>query len=155
MQYMGLQRLCTVLAGLWVGGFITIGYLVTPILFSALGDRQVAGMIAGNLFRLEAYLSVVLSVVLMLASNFLAFKGFDHFRVVRWILLGMLACAVGAGFILMPWMSSLRDQALIEGLSVMASSSAPLFSRLHGISSGVFIAQSILGIALAWRLTKA
>jgi hypothetical protein len=154
MQYMGLQRLCTVLAGLWVGGFITIGYLVTPILFSALGDRQVAGMIAGNLFRLEAYLSVVLSVVLMLASNFLVFKGFDHFRVVRWILLGMLACAVGAGFILMPWMSSLRDQALIEGLSVMASSSAALFARLHRISSGVFIVQSILGIALVWHLTK-
>lgn len=155
MQYMGLQRLCTMLASLWVGGFITVGYLVTPILFSALGDRQVAGMVAGNLFRLEAYLSIALSVVLMLASNFLVFKGFNHFRAVRWILLGMLACALGAGFILMPWMSSLRDQALIEGLSVMASSSATLFSRLHGISSGVFIVQSILGVVLLWRLTKA
>ena len=48
MQHQGLQRIFTIVAGLWVGGFVTVAYLVTPILFSTLGDRQVAGIVAGN-----------------------------------------------------------------------------------------------------------
>jgi len=46
------------------------------------------------------------------------------------------------------------DQANADSISVMASSSAALFSRLHGVSSSLFVIQSVLGIALLWRLTK-
>ena len=154
MQHYGLQRIFTVVASLWVGGFVTVGYLITPILFSALGDRQVAGMVAGNIFRAEAYLSIALSLVLMLAANFLVSKGENAYRLIRWILLAMLACATGAGLVLIPWMSSLRDQANADSISVMASSSAALFSRLHGVSSSLFVVQGLLGITLLWRLTK-
>ena len=154
MQHYGLQRIFTVVASLWVGGFVTVGYLITPNLFSALGDRQVAGMVAGNIFRAEAYLSIALSLVLMLAANFLVSKGENAYRLIRWILLAMLACAIGAGLVLIPWMSSLRDQANADSISVMASSSAALFSRLHGVSSSLFVVQGLLGITLLWRLTK-
>ena len=58
MGYNGLQRTLTVVAGLWVGGFVAVAYLVTPILFSVLGDHQVAGIVAGNIFQVEAYLSI-------------------------------------------------------------------------------------------------
>jgi len=154
MQHHGLQRIFTVVAGLWVGGFVTVGYLVTPILFSTLGDRQIAGIVAGNIFRTQAYLSIALSLVLMLAANFLVSKGENAYRLIRWILLAMLACAIGAGLVLIPWMSSLRDQANADSISVMASSSAALFSGLHGVSSALFAIESVLGIALLWRLTK-
>ncbi len=154
MQSLGLQRILTVLAGLWVGGLITVGYIVTPMLFTTLGDRQVAGLVAGNIFRAEAYLSIAISLILMIAANFLISKGENAYRVIRWILLAMLACAIGAGLVLVPWMSSLRDQANASNISVMASSSATLFSRLHGISSILFVMQSLLGIALLWRLAK-
>ena len=154
MQHLGLQRIFTIVAGLWVGGFVTVGYLVTPILFSTLGDRQVAGIVAGNIFRAEAYLSIALSFVLMLAANFLVSKGENAYRLIRWILLAMLACAIGAGLVLIPWMNSLRDQANAGSISVMASSSATLFSRLHGVSSSLFMIQSLLGITLLWRLNK-
>ena len=154
MQHQGLQRIFSIVAALWVGGFVTVGYLVTPILFSTLGDRQVAGIVAGNIFRLEAYLSIALSLVLMLAANFLIAKGENAYRLIRWYLLAMLACAIGAGLILIPWMSSLRDLANADSISVMASSSAVLFSRLHSVSSSLFVIQGLLGIALLWRLTK-
>jgi len=154
MQHLGLQRIFTIVAGLWVGGFVTVGYLVTPILFSTLGDRQVAGIVAGNIFRAEAYLSIALSFVLMLAANFYVSKGENAYRLIRWILLAMLACAIGAGLVLIPWMNSLRDQANADSISVMASSSATLFSRLHGVSSSLFMIQSLLGITLLWRLNK-
>jgi len=44
-----LRRFFILLSGLWVGGFSAVGFVVAPVLFSALGDRQVAGMVAPSL----------------------------------------------------------------------------------------------------------
>ena len=63
------QRVFNLLSGLWVGGLLTIGFLVVPTLFSSLGDRQVAGMIAASLFKSTAYISVLTSIVLMMLAN--------------------------------------------------------------------------------------
>jgi len=148
------QRLFGLISGLWVGSFMTIGFLVVPILFSSLGDRQVAGMLAANLFKITAYSGVFICITLMLLASYLVRQQIPQYRLTRWILLGMLACTVGAAFILIPWMNSLRDQALYLGLSVRETSNAVLFSRLHGISSSLYLTQALLGIALVWRVTK-
>ncbi len=148
------QRIFNLLSGLWVGSLLTIGFLVVPTLFSSLGDRQVAGMVAANLFKSIAYISVLTSIVLMFLANYFVRLGKSQFRLDRWLLLGMLACAISAAFIIIPWMNSLRDQALYLGLSVRESTHAALFGRLHGISSAVYILQALLGIALVWRATK-
>ena len=148
------QRLFSLVSGLWVGSFITIGFLVVPILFTSLGDRQVAGVVAASLFKTTAYMGVAFSACLIVIANHLVRRGGVDYRIARWILLGMLACTVCAAFIIIPWMNSLRDQALYSGLSVRESSNAALFSRLHGVSSGLFIIQSVLGFVLVWRATK-
>ncbi|QWE03663.1 DUF4149 domain-containing protein [Polynucleobacter sp. JS-JIR-II-50] len=154
MQQIRSQRIFSLISGLWVGSFITIGFLVVPVLFSSLGDRQVAGLVAANLFKTTAYIGVALSAFLMVMANHLVRQGDEHYRIIRWILLGMLACAVGAAFIIIPWMDSLRDQALYLGLSVRESTNAAIFARLHGVSSAIFMIQSVLGLALVWRATK-
>ncbi|MBU3626374.1 DUF4149 domain-containing protein [Polynucleobacter sp. JS-Safj-400b-B2] len=154
MHHIRTQRIFSLISGLWVGGFIAIGFLVIPILFSSLGDRQVAGMVAANLFKVTAYAGVVISSLLMVMASVLVRHELSRYRSMRWILLGMLACAVGAAFILIPWMNSLRDQALYSGLSVRESSYAVLFGRLHGASSILFMIQALLGLALVWRATK-
>ena len=148
------QRIFSLVSGLWVGSFITVGFLVVPVLFSSLGDRQVAGMVAANLFKTTAYMGVALSAFLMLMANNLVEQGGDHYRTTRWVLLGMLACTVCAAFVIIPWMNTLRDQALYLGLSVRESTNAALFSRLHGVSSALFMIQAVLGLALVWRATK-
>ncbi len=148
------QRVFTVISGLWVGATVAIGFLVVPILFSTLGDRQVAGMVAAHLFKLTAYIGVGLSSILMVMSNYFVRLGKVQYRLLRWVLLGMLACSVAAAFIIIPWMNSLRDQALYLGLSVRETSNALLFNRLHGMSSGLFLIQSALGLMLVWRSTK-
>ena len=148
------QRIFNLLSGLWVGCLLTIGFLVVPTLFSSLGDRQVAGMVAANLFKSTAYISVLTSIVLMVLANYFVRVGKSQYRIDRWILLGMLACAIAAAFIIIPWMNSLRDQALYLGLSVRESTHAVLFSRLHGISSAIYMLQTMLGIVLVWRVTK-
>jgi hypothetical protein len=154
MHHIRTQRIFSLISGLWVGSFITIGFLVVPILFSSLGDRQVAGMVAANLFKVTAYSGVVISSLLMAMASFLVHHELSYYRLMRWILLGMLACAVGAAFILIPWMNSLRDQALYSGLSVRESADAVLFGRLHGASSILFMIQALLGLVLVWQATK-
>ncbi|WP_062308463.1 DUF4149 domain-containing protein [Polynucleobacter sinensis] len=154
MIYPRTQRIFQFVSGLWVGSFITVGFLVVPVLFSTLGDRQVAGMVAANLFKITAYTGVTISALLMALSNRLVKRGVSQYRVIRWILLLMLACFVGAAFIIIPWMNSLRDQALYLGLAVRESTNAILFNRLHGVSSGLFLIQSLLGLTLVWRATK-
>ena len=109
---MHAQRVFALISGLWVGSFITIGFLVVPILFSSLGDRQVAGMVAANLFKFTAYIGIFISTILMVAANYFVRQNKTEYRVTRWILLAMLACAISTGFILIPWMNALRDQAL-------------------------------------------
>lgn len=155
MKQFQIQRLFSVISGLWVGGFMTIGFLVVPLLFNAIGDRQVAGVIAASLFKVTAYINVGVCGFLMVMANYLVKLGNQPYRLIRWILLLMLICAVTAAFILIPWMNVLRDQALQIGLSVRETSNATLFSSLHGLSSAVFIAQSCLGVALIWLSTKA
>ena len=148
------QRLFNLISGLWVGSFFTIAFMVVPTLFSGLGDRQVAGIVAASIFKYEAYLSVFLSAFLMIAANYLVRQGFDSYRMIRWILLAMLACAITGAFILIPWMNGLRDQALFAGLSIRESSNAVLFARLHAISSSMFLIQSALGLLLVWRSSQ-
>jgi hypothetical protein len=137
-----------------VGSLLAVGYLVAPAIFSTMTDRQAAGMVAGSVFRLEAYLSLIVCIALMVLANLLVNRGLNQFRFIRWLLLAMLLCSMAAAFIFIPWMNALRDDALLQGMPVMLSPSATLFGRLHGASSILFTLQSLLGIFLVWRLTK-
>lgn len=153
-MHAGAQRLFILAAGLWVGSILTVGYLVAPTIFGTLTDRQVAGMVAGSIFKVEAHLSTIICIALMVLANLLVTRGLTQYKVIRLILLGMLLCSVAASFVLIPWMNTLRDQALLNGMPVMLSPSAVLFGKLHGASSIVFMIQSALGLYLVWRLTK-
>ena len=153
-SYLGAQRIFILIAGLWVGSLLTVGYLVAPAIFSTMTDRQAAGMVAGSIFRLEAYLSMIVCIGLMVLANLLVNRSLQQFKIIRWLLLAMLFCSVAAAFIFIPWMNALRDNALAQGMPVMLSPSAMLFGRLHGASSILFMIQSALGIFLVWRLTK-
>jgi hypothetical protein len=154
MPHTKIQRLFTVISGLWVGSFIAIGFLVVPILFTTIGDRQIAGVIAANLFKINSYIGVGLCSLLMIIANHLVKLECRSYRQIRWILLLMLVCAVAAACIIIPWMNALRDQALQLGISIRDTSNAKLFNLLHMVSSTVFIIQSILGIVLVWWSTK-
>ena len=153
-KHIGAQRLFILIAGIWVGSILAVGYLVAPVIFSTLTDRQVAGMVAGSVFKAEAYLSILICIALMVLANLLVTRGLNQYRLIRLLLLGMLVCSSAASFILIPWLDTLRDQALLEGMPVMLSPSADLFRTLHGVSSVLFLIQSALGIYLVWRLTK-
>ena len=148
------QRLFAFVLALWVGTLITIGYIVAPTLFVTLTDRQVAGMVAGALFRIEGTISMVVSVALIMFANLLVKRGLNRYKNIRWYLLAILICSVIVAFVLQPMMSNLREEALGLGFPVMLSPLAETFGRLHGISSALYLVQSLIGLVLLWRITR-
>jgi len=148
------QRVFIYIFALWLGGLVTIGYVVAPVLFATLHDTQVAGMIAGQLFRIEGAISLVLGVALIVFANLLVKRGVTHYRHVRWYLLAMLISAAIVAFVLQPMMNAMREEALAQGFPVMLSPLAASFSKLHGVSSVLYLIQTLLGLMLMWRLTK-
>lgn len=66
MQAIYIKRVESVLLSLWVGGICTIGYLVAPVLFFSLPDKDIAAQIAGKLFSVSAVVGLYLGTMVLL-----------------------------------------------------------------------------------------
>lgn len=139
----GLYR---VVLTLWVGGQWAIGYLVAPLLFASLDDRQLAGVVAGKLFALIA--GIGLGCAACLAAYLLCrWRGQVFRRAVFWLVLLMAAMAAMQLFGIQPLMAQLKADALPR--EVMASVLRDRFAAWHGIASILYLVQSLLGLWLA------
>ena len=140
------RHLATLGITLWVGGMWMLGYVVVPALFKFLPDRQLAGMVAGQLFTLLAYIGIACALYLLLyqlrRSGIAALRNFT-FRITA----SMLLLVLIGQFALQPILADLKVQAL--PLDVMNSTLAAQFKTWHAVSSILFLIQSLLGIALA------
>ena len=142
-----LERARLLIATFWVGSLWAIGYLAAPTLFATLYDRVLAGTVAGSLFRTEAWASVVCAVLLLGLQARSKHKKAE--RTETWLVIAMLACTVIGYFCLQPFMATLRENAGPGG--VMASSAHTEFAVLHGVSMVIYLAESLLGVALILR----
>lgn len=133
---------------LWVGGMWTIGFIVAPLLFARVPERMLAGLIAGKLFTVIAYIGIGCALVLLVI------------RVVRfgapalkqgnfWLVLLMLALVLVGEFGVQPVLESLKAQALPK--EVMASIFRDRFDTWHGVASGLYVIESLLGLVLVVR----
>lgn len=146
-----VARARLLVATLWAGSLWTVGYLVAPTLFASLPDRVLAGTIAGQLFRIEAWLSLGCAVMLLVLVR--TVSGPENGRTRRqllWLIAGMLGCVLVGYFGLQPFMSALRDAAGSSG--VMNSESKMQFGILHGISSTFYLVQSVLALVLVIKI---
>ncbi|HYD81879.1 MAG TPA: DUF4149 domain-containing protein [Paucimonas sp.] len=137
------------IATLWCGSLWTIGYLAAPALFASLSDRVLAGTIAGTLFRIEAWLSLVAGI-LLIALNKAPPRDAARERRRLLLIVAMLACTLIGYFGLQPFMAALRESAGADG--VMASDMRMRFGILHGISSVFYLAESLLAAGLMLNL---
>lgn len=129
----------------WVGALWTVGYMVAPVLFASLGDRTLAGALAGKLFALVAVVGMVVAVFLLL--YLLARRGWSAFRnPVTWIVIAMLATTLAGHFGITPIIAQLKAEALPR--EVMQSVLRDRFATWHGISSVLYLVQSVLGLVL-------
>jgi uncharacterized membrane protein len=146
-----LHRLFRLLAMVWIGSQLTIGYLVAPTLFEMLAQHS-AGQLASRLFFYEAWLSVAISLTLLMLSHWLMQRSELAYRSLRWLLWAMLFCTLIGYFALAPFMETIRSAAARQGVEIEHSVYAARFAWLHGIAGGLYLLQSCLGVLLIWRL---
>jgi MFS family permease len=129
----------------WVGGLLAIGLIAAPVLFSQLADRGVAGSLAGGMFTVMAWVGFICGGYLIVFVS--AAKGWRAAQSsVFWIVLLMLALTAAGHFGVQPVMTQLQTDALPH--RVMESALRDRFTAWHGVSSVLYLVQTMLGLAL-------
>ena len=143
------EALYSIAISLWAGGLFAIGYLAAPVLFHELTDRSMAGNLAGAMFTIVAYVGLACGSYLLL--YFLFRRGWRAVKSgVFWIVLIMLALTVAGHFGIQPILAQLKADALPR--QVMESALHNRFAAWHGVSSGLYLLQSLLGLWLiVWQ----
>ena len=127
---------------LWVGGLWVAGYVVAPSLFMTLDDRQLAGQLAGQVFRIMSYIGLCAGSLLLVSVIIrVAEKWHREWRV--WVLASMLLLVAVGAFVIQPMMVELKTGGIVPG-----SEQAAAFGRMHGVSSILFLITSLLGLSL-------
>lgn len=131
---------------LWVGGLWAVGYVVAPTLFHELpGNRALAGHLAGRMFAIVAWVGIGCAAYLM-SFLLLRFGAAALKSGVFWLVLLMLLLTLAGHFGVQPVLAQLKAEALPR--EVMESVLRDRFARWHGISSVLYLIQSLLGAAL-------
>ncbi len=143
-----VPALRALLVTLWAGSLWAVGYLAAPTLFATLADRTLAGTIAGSLFRVESWLSLVCGVLLL--GLFWADRSFAKRRTCLWLVMGMLACLAVGYFGLQPFMAELKATAVANG-GVMDEAARARVGMLHGVASVIYLLKSLLAVGLVLK----
>lgn len=130
---------------LWVGGMWAIGYVAAPVLFSSLGDRQLAGQVAGKLFALIGWVGLG-AAAWLLVFLVVRWGGAVFKRAVFWLVVLMALMVAASQFGIQPLMAQLKADALPR--EVMESVLRDRFATWHGVSSILYLVQSLLGLWL-------
>ncbi len=146
------QYLASLLITAWVGGLWAIGYLAVPVLFYTQPDKQLAGMLAGQMFVWVGYLGMVCGMYLLIQR--ISVSGRASFRLALfWVIAAMLLTTLALQFGIQPIMTDLKLKALPA--DVMHSVFADRFKMLHGISSIAYLIESLLGVFLVIKAPRA
>lgn len=134
------ERTRRVLPGLWAGVLWCIALVATPAPFAVLATAD-AGRVVGRIFAQEAYLSLVVAVVLLVLERRAAsLAGGSRLSAPMLMALGAIFCTVAGYFGLQPLMAAAK-----------AGQGTWTFGQLHGASLALFGIKIILATALAWR----
>jgi hypothetical protein len=144
------QRIGGMIAALWVGSQLTIGYAVAPVLFTTL-DHGTAGSLAAQLFGIEKWIGFACAFALIVIIAQGRARGtFAQSGLLRRLVVGMMFCVLAID-ILQLWMEPMRIAALLHGTDVEHGADAARFGWMHGVSSAVYLVESVLGLVLLWR----
>ena len=144
------DRLAAIAVVFWVGGLWAMG-AAAWILFGALGDKQLAGMLAGKLFSFIAYVGMVCGIYLIV-FRLSRFGPSAMKQAFFWAALLMLLLTVAGHFGIQPILESLKAQAMPK--EVMESIFRSRFQAWHGVSSIMYLVEGLLGLVLVLKPGK-
>lgn len=117
-----------------------MGLLIAPMLFRILPDRGLAGALAGRLFSVVAYLGLACAACLIVL---LLVRAQRTERRSLWLVAAMAALAAIGEFGIQPILAGLKEEA--APIDVMQSALRSRFATWHGIASGVYLLNCVLG----------
>ena len=117
-----------------------MGLLIAPMLFRILPDRVLAGAVAGRLFSVVAYLGLACAACLIVLVLVRAQR---TERRSLWLVAAMAALAAIGEFGIQPILAGLKEEA--APIDVMQSALRSRFATWHGIASGVYLLNCVLG----------
>lgn len=134
-----------VVTTLWIGAMWTVGYIVAPTLFSMLSDRMLAGQVAGRLFEIVGWIGIGSAVFVL--GFVIARQGWHALRGgLLWVVVAMLLMTLASQFGIQPLMEQMKAAAWPR--EVMDSVMRSRFATWHGVSSVLYLVQSVLGLLL-------
>lgn len=144
---MTAERLRRLLPAWWAGVLVCIAAIAAPAAFATL-DRAEAGRLVGRIFAQEAWLSLILAVLLLAMERQRARAAAESgrgsvFSTELLLVLGTVFCTVAGYFGIQPLMPAAR--AGQGGLS---------FGQLHLLSTLFYGAKTLLVLILAWRAVR-
>ena len=129
----------------WVGGLWAIGYIAVYILFRAQPDKQLAGMLSGQMLMAIGYIGIVCGIYLLLHE--LTLSGKTAIRAWSfWLVATMLVITLLLQYGIYPLMADIKLQA--NSPDVMQSAFGPSYKMWHGISTLLYLLESLLGVTL-------
>ena len=132
-----------ILLTFWIGAMWSVGYVMVPILFGYLDDRQLAGMLAGEMFSAVHVIGVICGILLFAAASTRASAGRGALKSPQVWIIGVMLLVILVQFVVEPMMGHLKAQGLAEGTPQAAQ-----FATLHGFAEVVYLINSLLGLAL-------
>jgi hypothetical protein len=121
--------------------------MVAPTLFHFIPDRMLAGSLAGRLFMYTALLSLGCGAYVLVFR--LARFGTQAFRqAFFWVGLVMVVLAGVGQFGVTPILEALRTQAFPR--HVMETVLRDRFAVWHGVASGLYVIECVLGAVFVW-----
>ena len=136
-----MPQLLAILVTFWAGSLWTICGVVAPSLFAVLADRHMAGNVAAHLFRAEAYIGLIVAVVLLALGALKPTKLSS--RRARILIVATAA---------LPLISQLGVGPLLD--SAQAAGDMARFGMLHGVSAALFVLACIGALMLVWEFSR-
>ena len=103
-----LERLRRLLPGCWAGALLCLALIAAPAIFALL-ERADAGRVVSRIFLHEAWLSLVLGLVLLVLERLRASRGLNSALSAEILLtLGTMFCTLAGYFAVQPFMTAAR-----------------------------------------------
>jgi hypothetical protein len=139
-----VQRL---LPALWAGVLLCVALIATPAPFATLAVAD-AGRVVSRILAQEAWLSLIVAVVLLLLARRQARQAAEAgsgsaLSTDMVLVLATLFCTVAGYFAIQPLLPAAR-----------AGQGAFSFGQLHLASTAFFVLKGLVVLALAWRATQ-
>lgn len=140
-----MRRTGIIAATFWIGGLWFMGLIVAPILYRSI-DPKIAGVIAGNIFAVQAWIGLVCGIILLVDT--ILDQGLHGLKSsLFWLIVAMLICTLVNQFAITPVIVDLK-QSMNQAARGMFGGG---FATWHAISSLIYLLQSMFGMLYIWK----